>query len=196
MQLTNTYAAAVTAYALQLGSSLGPGGGGVKWVDSIPGDHGLRPPLPPGTSAPVFVPGRGSQPPDLTNTAVIYADGASAGDPAIVARLVKVREFFLAEIPAAIARLRTAAADPSSDRMALVSACRQQAEENLATLRAGSAGPVSDRINENIAATLANPANTEVQATAAALVAALVRWQTQLQNSLPKLKSAAPPPPR
>lgn len=187
--LTNNYTSAVTAYALRTP------GGAVKWEDSIPGDLGLRPQLSPHGTGSVFVPGGSSNPAIVENTAVIYADGTSAGDPSVVAEFLHIRTLFLAEIPGAIARLEAAAADPGATRSLLVGEFHQQAQSNLPALRNGMAGPVSDRVSDDVAATLADPNNRDLQETAGSLAATLTRWRQQLKQSLPRLQTASPPTP-
>lgn len=186
--LTNDYKSAVTAYALTTS------GGATKWADSIPGDLGLRPSLPPQSTASIFVPGNLASAPVVRNTAVIYADGATAGDPVVIAEFLHIRAFFLAEIPAAIARMQAVAADPGATRSTLVAEFRQQAQANLPALHNGVAGPISDHVSQDIAETLADPANRSLQGAAGSLAATLTRWRHQLEQSLPRLKLAAAVP--
>lgn len=186
--LTNNYTSAVTAYAVKTSD------GAIKWDDSIPGDLSLRPPLPPRATASIFVPASPAKAPVVQNTAVIYADGATAGNPAIVAEFLHVRAFFLAELPQAIARMQAVAADPGAVRSDLAGEFRQQAQANLPALRNGTAGPARDRVSDDIAATIEDPRNLDLQATAGSLAVTLARWQRQLEQSLPRLQAGSPPP--
>lgn len=189
--LTNNYHAVVTAYAIRYNGGL-TGHGGVRWDDALPGGT-LVPALPPGQTASITLPEMGVAPPDVENTAVIYADGATAGEPTVVSHFLMVRSVFLAELPPTIARLNAMAADPGADRN-LAIAYFQHREENERRLMSDAvAGPRLTRVAGAVVANLTHNTRNSVPEIAGALARLLTQWRGQLSGSLPKLAVVAFP---
>ncbi|MGN6592621.1 MAG: hypothetical protein ACTHJX_06975 [Terriglobales bacterium] len=126
----------------------------------------------------------------VTNLAVIYADGASAGRADVIAHLLRARQYYLAELPGVVARLHAVAADPGADRVALLADFQARVAGARGVLNDGVL-PTTDRVTATVATTLRRHPSQNLQATANALAVLLFRWQEQLQASLPKL---TPPP--
>jgi hypothetical protein len=188
IRLTNAYTSPVTAYVITEAGPVTQHGPRrvIKWQDSIPSEHGLRPALPAGGSATVMLPS-GEGP--VTNLAVIYADGATAGRPEVIAHLVRARQYYLAELPAVLQRLHAVEEDPGADRAALLADFRGRVANARSVLNDGVL-PTTDRVTATVAETLRRHPGQNLQATAHALALLLYRWQRQLQASLPKLIEA------
>lgn len=188
--LTNNYSSPVTAYAITFQSGARPGG---RYDDSIPGTEGLQPSLPPGATASVIVPGSGTTPPVVESVGVIYADGATAGQPDVINHFLTARAILVSELPQTIARLQAISADPGADRASVVAHFQQQeaAEKNL--LADGSKAHVPPRIAGSVLATMSNSPQQSMQASAAALAQSFSRWLNQLEQSKPKLQTISFP---
>lgn len=191
VEITNRYRYPVTAYGIEFSYAGRPGGG--KYDDSIPGNEGLRPPLPPGGSAAIFLPGKNPTPPTVVNTGVIYADGATGGDPAVIAHFLRVRAVFLAEMPSTIERLQAIAADPGADLSSVVAHFQQQEQEAETLIRSQETLPklhVAPRVAGSIVANFRVP-NVRIQDSAAAMARIFTKWKVQLDESQPKLPTVA-----
>lgn len=190
--LTNDYSAPVTAYVVAPSAD-----GRTRTIiqDTLPGDRPLSPPLPPGETASIVASGGGHPTPTVTDVAVIYADGATAGRPEAIAALLHVRAVYLAELPLVIKRLNAIGQDPGSDRNALTA--------HFQRLKAAEAGLLNNPLNPHqrpkialsLITTLTAPSlsNQSVQADARSFIAIFSRWHSQLEHSLPKLPTISFP---
>ena len=185
--LTNHARSAVTAYAITYDGGLPQQGGhgGLRWDDSVPGSAGLHPALPPGGTAPIFLPARGATPPVVENTAVIYADGTTAGDPAVLAHFLKVRAVYLAELPQTISRLQAIAADPGADRAAVLAHFQQQETAEKQSMQDTVLGPRLPRVAGTVVVNLNHSPGSSVQSVASTVSRMLQKLLVQLQQSRP-----------
>lgn len=185
--VTNNYHAAVTALAIDFNGHV-PGRGILDFRDSIPNPDPLFPALGPFATATIQVPARGSAPPVAVNKAVIYADGATAGDAKIIAHFLLARALTLAAIPPTVARLSAIAADPGADRGAVVVHFQRQESIVRDVLKRdgypwGNNAPVADMVWSNVK----YRPKDNLQQMAAHLGGIFQKWRIKLETSKPKL---------
>ncbi|HUX67359.1 MAG TPA: hypothetical protein VMV31_07710 [Terriglobales bacterium] len=189
--VTNTYSAPVTAFAIEAGrkGDYGVIGHRILWRDLVLSGAKLEIGLPPGASTFVTLGAGGPGGIAVRNTAVIYADGTTAGDPAIIAHFLHARQQFLAELPPTIALLRAASNDPGASRASLAGEFEKRQSAGAAALVDSSGMHSSDGVSLSVLATLKDTSQS-VQSEAYGLVQNFTAWQAKLEASLPKLKVA------
>jgi len=201
--ITNSYSAPVTAFALYLNGEADSPGHQPKsgplakhFEDAIPGPVASRIALAPGQSR-IFRMGETRwQSVSFTNPAVIYADGASAGDAAVVAHFLRLRRAEAADITDVLAVLKAAQPDISvaPDVAALTQTFTQRRAAHEAVLKDGIQARPPDRVCGSVLVTLRNfPGHESPQAAMYALSAMFTRWLAQLQTSKPAVAGVAGP---
>ena len=195
--VANVYKSPATAFVMVF-----DGGGGVlpgrplarRTEDAIPGPAKSRMGLAPGESRMLTLGNAHWQDVRAENTGVIYADGATAGLPAVIGQLLRTRQREEADIVEVLPMLAASMRDPSIVEPAKVQALLQTFNQRrLAhTLRAqGGSGHVTDRVCGSVVATLRDRKRQTPQQSLWALHQMFGRWLTQLQQSLPQSAPAA-----
>lgn len=195
--VANVYKSPVTAFEMVF-----VGGGGVlpgqplarRTEDSIPGPAKSRMGLAPGESRVLTVGNARWQDVTAENTAVIYADGATAGLPAVVTQLISTRQREEADIIEVLPMLTASMRDSSIAQPAKVQALLQTFNQRrLAhTLAAqGGLSHVTDRVCASVVATLRDMKRQTPQQSLWALHEMFSRWLTQLQQVQPQAPPAA-----
>lgn len=185
--ITNRYTQPATAFAIQIGAVTADQHRvrGLHWEDAIPGNHPERIVLQPGASRSIHLGSPQWPAPEYTSVAVVYADGATAGDPAVLRHILKVRQAELADLPQAIAILDGANGDAAAVRASLLATFEQRETAGKAAVNDGVIAPM-DRVCGSVVGTMQNDTNEDPLLQAAALRQEFQRWQQQLASSLPK----------
>lgn len=195
--LTNNYSAAVTAYAVEMGTpGVNARGHRIAWRDAVSSEADLHLGLGPGQT--VFLRlGKGVPPvpAQIHNTAVIYADGTTAGSAPMVQHFLRTRQQFLSELPGAIQILRGAGSDPGTSASLLSAEFQRRRATAEAAMNDGVLHE-SDGVSGSVIATLQNHPGQNVQATASAIARRFTLWQAKLAASLPRLSAATAAPQR
>lgn len=188
--VTNNYSARATAFVIDLDTSSvphkGPGPPARHAEDSIPGPAQSRLGLDPGTSRII-----GFGPPkwediSYTNSAVVYADGATAGDSDLVGHILKLRQFEVADIEGVMPILAAAGANSSLDVTALITTFSDRKHQHELAFRDGLLPP-SDRICGSVLVNLQHPLSPSPAATISGVQSLLVHWLAELDASKPVL---------
>lgn len=181
--VSNTSNQVATAYAIRI-TAIGGGHtiAGLHWEDAIPGKVHSPTLLAPGETRTIHLGSRDMNSVSYSNVAVIYADGTTAGEPAVLNHLLAMRRAELTELPEVISILGTFGAASNPDRNLLLRQFMERQSEHRAALRDGIIGPV-DRVCDSVIETLNQQSNTDARALAIALRANFVRWQAQLAAS-------------
>lgn len=156
--LTNIYTAPATAYWVDLTGGGPPGLPPNRplarhWTDAVPGPANYRLAIAPGGSRVLPMGNRNWRDIVYINAAVIYSDGAAAGDPAIIARFERIRAAAAADLVQALALLSQAQAD-GTKRSALAQVFTARAAAHMSALQDGIAH-VDDRVCRSAATNLA-----------------------------------------
>lgn len=128
--------------------------------------------------------------------AVIYADGATAGDPVLITHILLVRQAEATDITRVLPLLEKAGIDPEleQDLPALITEFENRAATHAAAMRDGVLHHNADRVCLSIVATLTHETNRETpQQAIRALRVMLTRWLNQLKASKPALAPPAGP---
>lgn len=184
--VTNTYTAAATAYWINLFGEGPPNGLPLAkhWADAVPGPPVDRLSIPAGQSRLLSFGNRRWQDVAYKNVAVIYADGATAGDSVAITRFERIRAAEAADLQSALAILAQAQAN-GTPRKVLAQAFEARATAHAAALR-DAQGHVTDRVCKTAASNLERADQSRADAFQGLRVV-FTRWLDQLQASKPAL---------
>lgn len=188
-RLSNVYSAAATAYIIQMTySTNGNDRKATHWADAIPGPEPSRIAIAPGASRVLPMGSLRWANVAYQVLAVIYADGATAGDAQYVRHLLLVRRAILGDLAEVVPRLSAVASDANADRSSLVAEFQQRAALGRAAVDDHVLHHPVDRVCQTVLVNFENTTqHPNVQRAAAALGSLFTRWQAQLEASRPQL---------
>lgn len=199
--VTNPYSEAATAFVLSMTSPDRPLPNGFPltrhFEDSVPGSGGRPLGIAAGGTKTIALGGVRFKNVVYRIEAVIYADGSSAGDPALVNHILQVRRAALADIGAALSALGKAQTDPSlkDDVPGIVDRFREQARAHANQLSSGGQHlHTGDYVCELVWRNLDRPSpRASLGGEVAALSSVLTKWQQMLEQSKPSLAALSGP---
>jgi len=199
--VTNPYSEAATAFVLSMTSPDRPLPNGFPlarhFEDSVPGSGGRPLGIAAGGTKTIALGGVRFTNVKYRIDAVIYADGSSAGDPALVNHILQVRRAGLGDIGMALAALARAQTDPSlaGDLPAMVEKFREQAKTHASQMSAGGEHlHTGDYVCELVWRNLDRPSpRVSLSNEVSALSSVLTKWQQILEQSKPSLAALSGP---
>lgn len=188
--ITNNHNAAVTSFVLRMTywrDGQGPFRA-LHWEDAVPGPVVSRMALAPGATRSLRMGGPGFTSVSYENVAVIYADGATAGDSAFVSHIIRARQLELADLREVMPLLARAATDPSSTRASLADAFAPRVATGKRALE-DHVLPPADRVCQTVMINLQQPPDASMPLTRQLqdISRVFARWQAQLVASRPAL---------
>jgi hypothetical protein len=199
----NLYNQPATAFVLSMTSPERALPGGLPLAreteDAIPGRGGTQLGIAAGASKTVRLGGRRFTSVAYQIEAVIYADGRSAGQPSVVARLLQVRRAELDDINAVLPALQRAQADPqlAADIPGVVQEFRARADAHAKSL-SGASGALrlhtGDYVCDLVWTNLNRPTPGVPPSTELAVIeSVLTQWRSLLAASKPDLAALTGP---
>lgn len=186
LTVTNSYSAPATAYWIDLYGEQTTRSRPLArhWTDAVPGPANYRLAILPGKSRVIAFGNKNKTNIAYTDAAVLYADGATAGNLAIIARFERIRRAELADLTDALNLLTKAQSDGTS-RAELAQTFRALATAHAAILKDGLAH-ADDRV---CMSAVANLERTDQDRPTAfqGLRIMFTHWLSQLRASKPFL---------